>query len=465
LESVDKHRRVRPTAERIRRLMQEKDRAGEFLWHHHAFYLAYASHRVPEITDTIVNVDNAQKWGFAHELGPFEIWDAIGVAETIPAFEAAGYPVADWVKKMVANGYKTFYQKNDAGKLIGYYSPQVGKYVPFEKSALEIAIADLRADKKMVAENPDGAVYDIGDGVLLWEFRSKQNSITPLFVEMGYKALELLEKPEYVALVVGNEGARFSIGANLDPSMLMGGPEAIDAFIKRLQDLTMAMRYAPKPVVTAPFEMALGGGNELLMAGCAVVAHVELYAGLVEVGVGLIPSGGGCKELIRRVINPVAKSGAYVLPAFQKVFETIAMAKVAGSAFEAKEIGFLAPTDKIVMNRAYLIGEAKQFALGLAKTYRQSEPEKVWAAGKAIYAAALLGLEGFRGGGYATEYDCFIGKKLAYVLTGGALTEPQWVNQQYILDLERAVFLELLQQEKTMDRIMHMLQTNKPLRN
>jgi len=246
---------------------------------------------------------------------------------------------------------------------------------------------------------------------------------------------------------------------------LMGGMEAIDKYIKELQDLTQAMRYAPKPVVTAPFNMALGGGNEILMSGAATVAHVELYAGLVEVGIGLLPAGGGCKELIRRVINPVAESGAYVLPVMQKIFETIVTAKVSASAMDAQQIGFLAATDKVVMNRSHLIGEAKEFAIGLSKTYIPREPEKVWASGEALYSALLLGLEAFRNGGWATEYDCFVGEKIAYVLTGGALTEPQWVDQQLILELERAAFIELLQQEKTQERVMHMLQYNKPLRN
>jgi 3-hydroxyacyl-CoA dehydrogenase len=282
---------------------------------------------------------------------------------------------------------------------------------------------------------------------------------------MGWKALEILQQDDYVALVVGNDAKRFSIGANLDPSMLMGGVEAIGTYIKNLQDLTQAMRYAPKPVVTAPFDMALGGGNEVLMSGCATVSHIELYAGLVEIGVGLVPAGGGCKELVRRVINPAAKSGPNVLQAMEKVFQAIATAKVCVSAMEAKEIGFLAETDKVVMNRAYLIGEAKQFALGLSKTYVQREPEKVWASGEAVYSALLLGLEAFKNGGWATEYDCVIGEKLAHILTGGALTEPQWVDQQLILDLELEAFLDLIQQEKTQERIMHMLQTNKPLRN
>lgn len=466
-ESVNKHRKVQPTGERIRLLINETDRAGQYLFHLHAFYLAYASNRVPEITDSIVNVDNAQKWGFAHEMGPFEIWDAIGVEEFIPRFEEAGYRVAQWVKDMVAKGFKTFYQKNEAGKVVGYYSPQEGKYVPLVKDPLEITCADLKADGKLLASNGDGNVYDMGDGVLLWEFTSKQNTITAKFIEMGWKALELLNQPEYVALVVSNDAERFSIGANLQDVMMGGGDiaEEVDKMIRSLHALTQAMRYAPKPVVTAPFNMTLGGGCEMMMAGTAIVAHAELYAGLVEIGVGLVPAGGGCKELVRRVVNPVASAGAYVLPAVQKVFETIATAKVSESAMQAQEMGFLAPTDKIVMNRRFLIGEAKQHALALANGFVPKAPEKVWAAGVEVYSALLIGLEDFRERGLATDYDVFIGKRLAKILTGGALSQPQWVDQQVFLDLERAAFKELMFQEKTIERIMYMLQNNKPLRN
>jgi len=466
-DSVSAHRKVEPTGERIRLLINETDRGGQYLFHLHAFYLAYASNRVPEITETIVNVDNAQKWGFSHEMGPFEIWDAIGVAEFISRFEDAGYPVADWVKEMVGKGIATFYQKNEVGKIIGYYSPQAGRYVSFVKDALEITCADLKADGKTLASNEDGNVYDMGDGVLLWEFTSKQNTITAKFVEMGWQALDLLNKPEYVALVVSNDAERFSIGANLQDVMMGGGDiaEAVDTMIRGLHGLTQAMRYAPKPVITAPFNMALGGGCEMMMAGTAIVAHSELYAGLVEVGVGLIPAGGGCKDLIRRVVNPVAQSGSYTLPAVQKIFETIATAKVSESAMQAQEMGFLASTDKIVMNRRFLIGEAKQHALALASSYVPKSPEKVWASGVELYSALLIGLEDFRERGIASEYDAYIGKQLAKILTGGALSQPQWVDQQVILDLERTVFKELMFQEKTMERIMFMLQNNKPLRN
>ncbi len=465
-DSVGQYQLVEPLGERIRLLINADDRAGQYLYHLHAFLLAYASNRVPEITDAIVNVDNAQKWGFAHQLGPFEIWDAIGVVETIDRFEADGYPVADWVKEMVADGNSTFYQVDESGKIIGYYSPQERVYLPLVKDPREITIADLRASGAEVYSNGAGTIYDLGDGALLWEFNTKHNSITPGLIESGWKALELLAGDAFKALVIGNDGERFSVGADLDPSALMAGLAGIEKTLVALQELTQALRYAPKPVVVAAHNMALGGGAELVMSGTAVVAHAELYMGLVEVGVGLAPAGGGCKEMLRRLVNPLASAGADdVLAGLQRAFENIATAKVSGSAKEAKALGLLAPRDKIVMNRAHLLGEAKVLALALSETYSTSKPEPVYAAGRDAYAALMLGVAGYVEAGYASAHDALIAKKLAYILTGAGLAQPQWVDQQYLLNLEREAFLSLIMETKTQERIMHMLRTNKPLRN
>jgi len=464
-DSVGQYRKVEPLGERIRLLINADDRAGEYLYHLHAFLLAYASQRVPEITDSILNIDNAQKWGFAHQMGPFEIWDAIGVAGTVDRFEADGYPVADWVREMLAAGHDSFYQR-DGGKVVSYYSPQDGRHLPLIRDPREITIADLGASGAEVYSNGDGIIYDMGDGALLWEFKTKQNSITPGLIESGWKALDLLDSSQYRALVIGNDGERFSIGANLDPAALMAGLEGIEKVLVSLQELTNALRYAPKPVVVAAHNMALGGGAELVMSGTAVVAHAELYMGLVEVGVGLVPAGGGCKELVRRLVNPLATAGSDdVLAGLQRAFETIATAKVSGSAKEAQSLGFLSASDKIVMNRSHLLGEAKALALALSETYRQRKPETVYAAGRDAYAALLLGVAGFQEAGYASAHDALIARKLAYILTGGALAEPQWVDQGYLLNLEREAFLSLIMETKTQERIMHMLQTNKPLRN
>lgn len=467
-ESVTKHQKVRPTGERIRLLLGENDRASDYLFHLHAFYLAYASKKVGEITESLLNIDNAQKWGFAHEMGPFEIWDAIGVAEYVTKFESAGYAVAEWVKGMLAEGHTTFYLRNAGGVATHYYSPQQKTYVPMPSDPMIISIPELRSregdNKALLVENSDGAVYDIGDGVLLWEFRSKQNTITAKFIEMGYQALELLKHPSFVALVVANEAERFSIGANLQEAM-MGGMEGVERAIIALQDLTLALKYAPKPVIMAPAGMALGGGAELSMAGHAMVAHSETYMGLVEFGVGLVPAGGGCKELVRRLVNPVALSGADVLLPLQKAFEAIALAKVSESAAQARENGFLTATDKIVMSRERLIGEAKQYAIGVAASYVQQKPEKIYAAGRDAYAALNVAIAGFMESGMASEHDGLIARKIAYILTGGGLAQPQWVDQRYFLTLERQAFIELAMHPKTQERVMYMLQNNKPLRN
>lgn len=464
-ESVEKHGRVKPLGERIKRLIAEPDHGGQYLFHLHGFYLAYASQKVPEITETIVNIDNAQKWGFAHEMGPFEIWDAIGVAAYVEKFEAAGYPVAQWVKDMLASGVSTFYQRDAHGVVIGYYSPQAGAYVSVDHDPMEISLSDLRARGDAVLEQNDhGIIYDIGDGVLLFQFRTKQNTITGGLLDLGFQALTLLEQPARKALVIANEGERFSIGANLADAM-GAGIEGIEAVTKKLQDFGMAMRAAPKPVVVAPYNMTLGGGLEITMSAHAVVAHAELYAGLVEFGVGIIPAGGGCKELLRRVVSPVADRGANVLEPLQSVFTTIATAKVSESAKQARELGFLRKTDKIVMNKAHLIGEAKQYALGMAKTFQPKDVGMIWAAGRDAYAALNLGIAGFVESGVATEYDGFIARKLAYVLTGGAISQPGWVHPQVILDLERKAMMELIMEQKTQERVMYMLANNKPLRN
>jgi 3-hydroxyacyl-CoA dehydrogenase len=490
-ESVGKHRKVEDTGERIRLLISETDRAAQLLWHHHAFFLAYASNRVPEITETVANIDNAQKWGFSHELGPFEIWDALGVEDNIAKFEAAGYPVADWVKQMVASGHPTFYERDTAGQVTGCYSPQEGRYVPIAQDPRAITVAGLRAQKVTaaggaltpeavkdgprhstageIARSAGASVLDMGDGVALLEFHSPANAIDADVIEMTWNALNLLET-QFDALVVGNDGERFCVGANLFMVAMAtqsGQLDELGKTLKASQDMMQALRTASKPVVIAPHNMALGGGAEFVMAGARVVAHAELYAGLVEVGVGLIPASGGCKEMLRRVVNPVMVShpNADALPHLQKVFEQLALGKVSESAKQAREMGFLAPCDRIILNRTHLLGEGKREALHMADGYTPQRPGKVWATGRDAYAALLIGIEGFIESGYASEHDALIARKLAYVLTGGAVSEPGWIDEQVILDLEREAFLELVQTEKTLERMAYMLQNNKPLRN
>lgn len=469
-ESVGKHRKVENTGERIRLLINETDRAAEYIWHLHAGLLAYSSHKLGEITDDLISIDNANKWGFGHELGPFEIWDAIGLEETIPRMEADGYPVADWVKDMVKGGCTTFYQRDAKGRVIGYYDPRKKGYTPLEPNKNIIIIENLRGEGKEVERLAGASLLDMGDGVLLLEFHSKMNAIDADIQQMVYRAVELMDA-HFDGLVVGNQGENFSVGANIALAAMaaaQGAFDQIEQSVKAGQDATQLLRYGKKPVVTAPFGMTLGGGAEFAMSGWRTVAHMESYFGLVELGVGLIPAWGGSKEMIRRNINPVmeASPNANVLPHLQKIFEQIGMAKVSVSAVEARSMGFLTAKDRIIMNRDYLLAEAKKEVLALIQTGASNPgPGMVWAAGRDALAMLNVGVWQLREAGYASEYDEFLGKKLAYVLCGGDLSEPQWVPEQYILDLERAALVELIQQPKTLERISHMLTTGKPLRN
>jgi 3-hydroxyacyl-CoA dehydrogenase len=468
-ESVGQHRKVEDPGARIKAMVNSDDRAGEYLWHLHAFYLTYAARRLGEIADDIPAIDNANKWGFNHALGPFEIWDALGVAETIPRMGADGYAVEAWVKDMVASGYPTFYQHDDNGIVTGVYNKDKAAYVPLEKDPRVVIIPDLKAAGKRVEGVAGASIIDMGDGAALLEFHSRANAIDEDIINMGWQALERLAS-DFDALVVGNQGDHFSAGANIFLIMMLAQQaqwDQIENVTRELQNLFQALRYAPKPVVTAPFGMTLGGGAECAMAGARTVAHAELYIGLVEMGVGLLPAGTGCKEMVRRNINPVMRTdNADVLPHLQRVFEQIALAKVAESAKQARAMGFLTPADRVVLNRDYLLHEAKREALHLAAAgYTPPSPQNVWAAGRDALAALRLAVYSLHEGGYATDHDVLIANKIAYVLCGGDLSSPGWVPEQYILDLEREAFVALCKEPKTHERIAHMLQHNKPLRN
>lgn len=468
-ESVGKHKDVEDVGERIKRLCAEEDRAAEFIWRVIAFSLNYAAHIIPEVADDILSVDNAVKWGFNHELGPFEIWDALGVSETVERMEADGMEVTPWVKEMLAAGHTRFYKKDD-GRLL-YYDPARKGYVAAEVDPRIILLKDLKADeRRVIAENPSASLVDLGDGVLCLEFHSKMNSLDTDIFDMMARAREELEK-DWVGLVIGNQGEHFCAGANLflvGMAAQQGEWEQLEAIVKQGQEAILAFRYSPKPVVSAPFNMVLGGGAEVMMGASAICAAAESYIGQVEVGVGLIPAAGGCKELLRRVVSPVVRyaPNADPLPFLQKIFEMIALAKVAGSAEEARQWGFLTQADRVVMNRDHLLHEAKRMVLEMAESgHRPPIRERVWAMGVNGLAALEIVVWGMKEAGWASAHDALIADKLAYVLCGGKLSQPQWVDDRYILDLEREMFLSLLGEQKTLERIWHMLQTGKPLRN
>ena len=462
-ESVGAVRKIEDMGERLRKLLTYDDRAANYVRDLLYYGFAYAAYVAPKIAYKLSDVDDAMRWGFAHEAGPFQLWDMLGVAETVEKMEAAGLTVADWVKEMLVAGYDSFYQDG------GGYDFTAKAVKPFEADKNIILVSDLHAAGKEVEKNMSASLLDMGDGVALFEFHAKLNAIDQDMIDLGHKALERLDS-DFDAMVMGNNGQDFCVGANLfavGVAAQQGMWEQLDAMIKSLQQLTFDLRHAPKPVVTAPHQRVLGGGVEMVMGGWTAVADHETYMGLVEVGVGLIPAGGGCKETLRRKVNPVMKTAnADVVPIMQEVFQQLATAKVGVSAWEDRSLGYLLDTDTIVMNSDHRLATAKRKALQLvAADARPPEVEKIYAAGRDVLAALKLGLQSFVWGKYATDYDQVVGKKLAHVLTGGDISAPAWVDPWYILDLEREAFLSLLGEEKTQARIMHMLQTGKPLRN
>ncbi len=426
--------------------------------------LAYAARRLPEIADSVADVDNAIRWGFAHQLGPFQIWDALGLREGADLIRSRGLALPAWVDELATSDKPSFYHGAAA------YNVATRQHEERPRDERAIDLAALKADGKLVLGNEGASLIDLGDGVLCFEIHSKANTIGGQVIEILLGAVEELKQERWVGMVVGNRGARFSAGADLNDfgaAALAGAWDDLDELVGLVQGAYMALRHNPKPVVTAPFGQTLGGGTELAMAGAASVAAAETYIGLPEFAVGLIPGWGGCKELNRRIIGEAARNGGDTLKAFQQVFETIALVKIATSGLEGKELGYLRPSDKIVFNQDYLLGEAKRAVLQLAaQGYAPPATTKgCYALGRDGLAAARVAIFQLGQGGYATEYDAVIADKLATILCGGDLSSPQWVEEQYMLDLERQMILSLMQDERSMARGRHMLETGKPLRN
>ena len=465
IPSIAEAMKIKPLAKRIAFVLARDDKAGALA--RHAIYnaLAYSARRVPEITDQIVNVDRAVRWGFSHELGPFEMWDALGVRQTVAAMAANNIAVAPWVNEMLAGGNETFY-RSDNGRL-SYYDPERKTYTSEPADARKIELHALKAAGRVVRENQGASLIDLGDGVLCLEFHTKMNTLDADIREMLREAVEEVEAKDWTGLVIGNEGADFCVGANLAGGLGAGDFAAIERSVKGMQDALMSVRFCSKPVVTAPAGRTLGGGAEVSMAGARTAAAAETYMGLVEVGVGLVPGAGGCKELVRRIVSPAMQlPGNDVAPFLQQALQTIAMAKVSTSAAEARSFGFLTNSDHIVMNRDHQIAEARRQVLELADGYTAPPKGKsCYAGGRDALAALRAGLYVMQQGGYISEYDLHVSGKVAYILCGGNLSSGQWVDEQHFLDLEREAFVSLCGEPKTLARIKHMLETGKPLRN
>jgi 3-hydroxyacyl-CoA dehydrogenase len=451
---------------RLKLLVNADDVAGRFAWKVLSRTLAYSARRLGEIADDVVNVDRAMRWGFNWDLGPFEAWDAIGVAESVARMEKDGIALPGWVTELAKSG-GSFYSGGAKEPRFFDYQTRVAKPVPFGPK--ELRVAALKEAGKVVKENFGASLVDLGDGALGIEVHTKMNTLDPDVIGMMSEAVDIAEKG-FEAIVIGNDGEHFGAGANLMLIMMAAQQKAwdqVEKIIRGLQAALQKLRYANVPVVAAPFQYTLGGAAEVAMAADACQAHAETYMGLVEVGVGLIPAGGGCLRMVERFTDDAAKvKGVDLLPFIGEASLNIATAKVATSADEAKKLRYLRPSDGISLNRAELLYAAKWRALGLARAgYRAPRPGVHSAAG--YDAARTIGARiwAMVEGGFASEHDALIANKLAHILCGGFVAAGSEVGDQHYLDLECEAFLSLCGEQKSLDRIGHMLMNNKPLRN
>ena len=461
--SLDAAKAVDDLKQRIRLLVAAPDKAGEFYRHFHYGLFSYISHRIPEISDELYRIDDAMMAGFGWEIGAFESWDTVGVEKTVQAMKEAKYPVAPWVDEMLAAGNKTFY-KVEGGKRVAY-DPQSKTYKPIP-GAQEFIILK---NNKQVWKGGSVEVYDMGDEVLGLQWATKMNSIGGDVLEGVHKAIELAEK-NYRGLVIANESANFSAGANVGMIFMFAIEQEYDELdfaIRAFQNAMMRVRYSCVPVVVAPHGLALGGACEMSLHSDKICAAAETYTGLVELGVGLIPGGGGTKEFVLRASDEMHEDEPETVT-LKNRFLTIATAKVATSAHEAYDLGiYRKGLDEVVMNQSRRIAEAKKSVLELSGSgYVQPVQRKdIKVLGRTALGALFSGIHGMNQAGYATDHDAVVARKLAYVMCGGDLSEPTLVTEQYLLDLEREAFLSLCGERKTLERIQSVLKGGKPVRN
>ncbi len=459
-KSIDK------VVDRFKVLVAGKDKAGEFYRKSFGSMFAYVSKRIPEISDELYKIDDAMKAGFGWEHGPYEIWDAVGVKAGVNMIKDLGKEPAAWVNEMLEAGIDSFYTVKDGASY--YYDIKQKKHIKVHGQDAFIILNNIRNSSE-VFKNSGVVVEDLGDGILNCEFQSKMNSIGGDVLAGLNKAIDLAEK-DFDGLVVGNQGANFSVGANIGMIFMMAAEQEYDelnAAVKYFQDTCMRLRYSSIPTIVAPHGMTLGGGCEMTLHADRVVAAAESYIGLVEFGVGVIPGGGGSKEMTLRASDTFEKNDVE-LNRLQEYFLAIGMAKVSTSAYEAFDTGILKPgKDIIVVNKDRQIATAKQVARMMAdQGYTQPIRRKdVKVLGKQALGMFLVGTDSMEAGKYISEHDKKIANKLAYVMAGGDLSEPTMVTEQYLLDLEREAFLSLCGERKTLERLQHMIQKGKPLRN
>ncbi|HEX8706578.1 MAG TPA: 3-hydroxyacyl-CoA dehydrogenase NAD-binding domain-containing protein [Myxococcaceae bacterium] len=466
-ESLGAAKDVEDVRERVATVLKGTDKAAKFAERVTLDVLAYTSRRIPEIADDIVNIDRGLRWGFGWDMGPFETWDAIGVRQGVERMTALGLEPAAWVTQMLAAGRESFYGVQDGKDT--YWDIQSKSVKPVPENARTMRVEYLKRGNKKIAGNGSATLWDMGDGATLLEFHSKMNSIDDDIIAMMNTALDETEK-NHLGLVIGNDGANFSAGANIFALLWaakQGEFDAIKKMASAFQAANQRMRYSPVPVVSAPFNLTLGGGAEAAMGANAIQASAELYMGLVEVGVGLIPGGGGTMQLLRNVYGTYASDKDFEpLPFLKKVFLSIGTAKVATSAEEAREAGFLTAADGISANRDFLLADAKQRVLGMAKAgFRAPRPTRFRLPGPSGMATIDMLLYDMQLNNQISEHDRKIGQKLARVITGGDTSPSVLLTEERLLELELEAFLSLCGEEKTQDRLQFMLEKGKPLRN
>ena len=479
--SIDAARTIENTGERLRSLLapgvtgQGGDKANKFLWGAISRTCLYAARRVPEISETVVEIDRAMRWGFNWELGPFETWDAVGVEAMAQRLVQEGETMPPLVTQLLASGRKTFY-RTERG-VISYFDLASGSDKPASEPPGLIILKSRKEAGAVVEKNAGASLIDLGDGVVCCEFHSKMNAVGADIIAMMNAGVKRLSS-DFDAMVVANQATNFSAGANLMLLLISAQEEEWDdihMMVRQFQNMNLALKYAPGPVVVAPQGLAIGGACEMCLHGAKTHAAAESYIGLVETGVGLIPGGGGSKEMLIRAMEHAAGGDDLDLyHAIKPIFENIATAKVGTSAEESRGLGYMRPSDLVSLNRDRLVADAKETALALVRSgWRAAYPTATEGAartqirvlGENLLAAAKLAIHMMLRGGYASEYDAHVARKLAYILAGGSVTAPQFVSEQYVLDLEREAFVSLCGERKTQERIAFTLKTGKPLRN
>ncbi|KFN38101.1 hypothetical protein KN63_06030 [Smithella sp. F21] len=470
-DSISAAKKMENVADSVKYVFNADDKAGDFTRASLCKTFIYSANRIGEICDDIMAVDNAMKWGYNNKLGPFEMWDAVGVKEAIEVMKKLKLKVPKKIDEMLKKGCETFYTTKADGKY--YYDFDKKGYAKIDENPKIILLPDLKSRNKIIKENGSASLIDIGDGVACLEFHTKMNSIDEPLTVMLTEACDIVEK-DFEGMVVANHDERaFSAGANVFAVLTaaqLGQWDLLEKSIEALQNGNMKMKYLSKPVVTAPAGLALGGGCEMAMHGARCLPNGETYMGLVEVGVGVIPAGGGCKEILVRLTegipDGVIEGGLNMQYHMAKAFENIAMAKVSTSAAEAMELGYIRKTETINMNRDQQIYEAKQIALSLVMAgYKPPRPALIPVMGENFRGLVDAIIMNMRYGNFISDYDLVVSRKVAHVLSGGDCAEGTYLSEQEILDLEREAFLSLMGETKTHERIMFMLTKGKPLRN